>query len=51
NKAHELYDRYIKDSIGIEAIPLPSSSSANARFSVDDLIEKYSIIRELTENE
>lgn len=47
--AYDLYNRYIKDSLGIEGIYLPSPSSANASYSLEDLIEKYSIIKNMTD--
>lgn len=49
NKAYDLYNKYLVNNVGIEAIPLPSTSSANARLSLDDLIERFHIIKELTE--
>ena len=43
-KAKELYDKYLLDDVGIEAISLPSSSAANAGMSQSKLEEAYSQI-------
>lgn len=43
--AFNLYNKLIKPSIKKEAVLLPSPSPANARMSLDDLIEAYKIIR------
>ena len=42
--AKKLYDSLVKGEM--EAILLPSTSPANASFSLDKLIEKWSVIRE-----
>lgn len=42
--AYNLYNKLIKNKIKKEAIYLPSTSPANARFSFDDLVEAYKII-------
>ena len=39
--AQKYYDRYIKPTIGREAICLPSTSPANAAYSLDRLIEAW----------
>jgi len=44
--AFKYYNKYLKDKLNIEAILLPSSSSANASFSLESLIEKYKVIIE-----
>ena len=44
-KSHELYRKYIEPEIGREAICLPSTSPANAQWSLDRLIEAWSVIR------
>ncbi len=42
--SYEVYVKYIQDEVGIKAIPLPSTSAANASMSFDKLMEKYSVI-------
>lgn len=44
--AKKLYDRHILPVIGIEGILLPSTSPANAAWSLERLIEKWKIIKE-----
>lgn len=51
NKAYELYNRYILPEVKIEAILLPSTSSANARLSEDDLVKKYMVIKNITDKD
>lgn len=41
NKAYELYHKYAEPQTGIEAIKLPSTSPANAAWSVVRLCEKW----------
>jgi hypoxanthine-DNA glycosylase len=43
-KAKALYDRYILPVTGKEAVCLPSTSPANATFSMEQLIESWKII-------
>jgi len=43
--ASRLYARYQGKTSGIEAVPLPSTSPANAAFSLEKLIECWSVIR------
>ena len=43
--AQKYYDKYIKSKIGIEAICLPSTSPANAMYSLDMLIEEWKTIK------
>ena len=45
-KSHEMYQRYIWEEIGREAVCLPSTSPANAQFSLEKLIEVWG--KELT---
>ncbi len=46
SKASTLYLKYIYPKTNIKNISLPSTSSANAQYSLDDLVKLYSIIRE-----
>lgn len=43
-KAHELYTRYVYPELGMEDIDLPSTSSANARMRLDELVSTYRVI-------
>lgn len=40
-KSHELYRKYVQPKCGIEAICLPSTSPANASWTLDKLIVEY----------
>ncbi len=40
-KAYNLYSKYLKNDVAIECISLPSTSPANAKYSLDDLAEIY----------
>lgn len=40
----KLYNRYLKQAAGIEITKLPSTSPANANYSLDRLIDSWSII-------
>ena len=44
-KADDLYRRYIEEKTGIKAICLPSTSPANAAWSLERLIEKWKMIK------
>lgn len=44
--AKKYYDRYTKPLIGREAICLPSTSPANAAWSVERLVQAWQVIRE-----
>lgn len=44
--AKKLYDRHILPVTGIESTVLPSTSPANAAWSLERLVEKWKIIRE-----
>ena len=46
-KASSLYAKYMKD-ISLPSITLPSTSPANASFSLEKLVDSYQIIKELT---
>lgn len=45
-KSYELYKRYAEKETGIEAVMLPSTSPANAAYSLDELIKCYSVIKQ-----
>lgn len=47
--AYKLYQKYIFPTTKIEAISLPSSSSANASYSLNKLINEYQIILKFLE--
>ena len=44
-KAYQLYNKYIYKDTLMKAISLPSTSPANARYSLDDLIQSWKIIK------
>lgn len=44
-KAHELYEKHIRQKVGISSIYLPSTSPANASFSFERLVSDWSIIK------
>ena len=44
-KADALYKRYIEPQLGKSAIYLPSTSPANARWSLEKLVESWKIIK------
>lgn len=39
--AKKLYDKFLFEKTGVTAVQLPSTSPANARFSLEDLIEEW----------
>ena len=43
-KSHELYKRYIEAETGREAVCLPSTSPANAQWTLQKLIESWAVI-------
>lgn len=45
-KAHSLYQKYIYPATGREARPLPSTSPANAGYSIERLVEAWRVIME-----
>ncbi len=45
-KADLLYQKYLETKVGIKATYLPSTSPANASFSLEKLVEKYQILKE-----
>lgn len=44
--AYNLYNKLIKNDLKKEAIYLPSTSPLNARYSLNDLVKEYKIIKE-----
>ncbi len=44
--AEKYYDKYIKESLGINAICLPSTSPANAVWTLDKLISAWQVIKQ-----
>ena len=44
-KSYEMYRKYQLPRTGIEAVKLPSTSPANAAFSLEKLIEAWQVIR------
>lgn len=40
----KVYDKYLKDITGMEAVSLPSTSPANAAWNLDRLAESWSVI-------
>ena len=44
-KSYELYQKYIEPQTGREAVCLPSTSPANAQWTLEKLIEAWSVIR------
>ena len=45
-KSFEMYEKYIRPEIGREAVCLPSTSPANAQWSLQKLITAWAVIRE-----
>lgn len=45
NTSYQLYMKYIYPVAGVEAYKLPSTSPANASFSLDRLVQEWSVIR------
>ncbi len=43
-KSHEMYERYIQPTLGREAVCLPSTSPANAQWTMEKLIAAWSVI-------
>ena len=44
-KAHELYKKYAEPKTGIEATKLPSTSPANAAWSLEKLCVAWKVVR------
>ncbi len=47
--AEKYYNKYIKDTIGIKGIYLPSTSPANAGWSTQKLVDAWKVIRMYTD--
>lgn len=47
--SHKMYMKYIYPTTGIEAVKLPSTSPANAAYSMDRLEKEWRVITELPE--
>lgn len=45
--SYKLYNKYHKKYLDISAHKLPSTSPANARYSLEDLVENWKIIKEV----
>lgn len=43
-KAGILFDRYLKDKVNTEVIYLPSTSPANAKMKMDELVREYRVL-------
>ena len=50
-RSYDLYQKYIQPALGREALCLPSTSPANAAWSLDRLIEAWTVIRQKGETE
>lgn len=50
-KAHRLYQKYLYPKTKIEDIPLPSTSPANCKISLEELTNHYQRIKKELENE
>ncbi len=44
-KSHEMYEKYIQPLLGLEAGCLPSTSPANAQWSLEKLIGAWSVLK------
>lgn len=44
--AHKYYQKYFKDKIKIPEINLPSTSPANCKIKLEELVEQYKVIKE-----
>ena len=44
SKSNNLYKKYLRDKTGVDAIMLPSTSPANASYSLEKLIGKWQVI-------
>lgn len=48
-KAYQLFNKYF--DVNLEVVYLPSPSSANAKLSLDNLVNEYKIIKDYLDNE
>ncbi len=48
NTSHRLYMKYIYPVTGMESMKLPSTSPANAGYTLDRLLEEWSILKKYT---
>ena len=46
NKSFELYQKYQEENTKIKPVKLPSTSPANAKYSVEKLVESWKIIKQ-----
>ena len=46
-KSYEMYEKYILPETGREAVCLPSTSPANAQWSLERLTDAWSVVREI----
>ena len=44
-KSHEMYEKHIRPVLGLEAGCLPSTSPANAQWSLERLVEAWSVLK------
>lgn len=42
--SHKYYKKYHEKDLGLEGVKLPSTSPANARYSLDDLVNEWRVI-------
>ena len=45
--ASKLYEKLLKKSISLETISLPSTSPANAKYRLEDLVKEYQVINKV----
>ena len=50
-KSHEIYEKYIRPATGREALCLPSTSPANAQWSLAKLVAAWEIVRAAAESD
>ena len=42
--SYKCYEKYHAKNLGVEATKLPSTSPANARYRLDDLVDEWKVI-------